>query len=488
MSCGNPAAESESIMPRRRRYDKTKHCVRCKEVEGNIVIRHAVYCKDCFSPLIIHKFRKGLEPSINRKPDRSRRTALKPDGNLLIGFSGGLSSTTLLDLVHQCYVTMDESTMPSDGGKQHPRHEKVWKKVTVCYVEICDAFPGMRDRMSDIARHVAQYVELEFVPLRIQDAFDPEWWREVHTSLAESNFSVDMTSEELQLSADASSSTSTPLQALHAYMSSLPTATAVPTTIQTLVRLLLLHTALQSGSSHLVLGTSLTSLAVSLISGVSQGRGYNLKEETQEEWVPDDGGLSPPGPGSKQGQKPYVRVVRPLRDIGRKECALWAWWRGLSLVGKERWPWSGSRQDIGILTREFINGLEKDFPSTVSAIVRTCTKVEPKGHPAGLCALCARPIQEGAQDWKSRTSIRSRDSTQREPPPPSATLTPHLCYGCYTTLTSRSSRPAAPLGLPIPDRSTIQLPLWVGSGMHRSRLSGQQMKDVVSEFLLEGDI
>lgn len=98
------------------------------------------------------------------------------------------------------------------------------------------------------------------------------------------------------------------------------------------------------------------------------------------------------------------------------------------------------------------------------------------------------PIQEGAQDWKSRTSIRSRDSTQREPPPPSATLTPHLCYGCYTTLTSRSSRPAAPLGLPIPDRSTIQLPLWVGSGMHRSRLSGQQMKDVVSEFLLEGDI
>lgn len=33
--------------------------------------------------------------------------------------------------------------MPSDGGKQHPRHEKVWKKVTVCYVEICDAFPGV---------------------------------------------------------------------------------------------------------------------------------------------------------------------------------------------------------------------------------------------------------------------------------------------------------------------------------------------------------
>ena len=99
--------------------------------------------RDCFSPLIVHKFRKGLEPSINRMPDRARRTALKPDGNLLVGFSGGLGSTVLLDLVHRCYVSMDESTMPSDGGKQHPRHERVWKRVTVCYVEICDAFPGV---------------------------------------------------------------------------------------------------------------------------------------------------------------------------------------------------------------------------------------------------------------------------------------------------------------------------------------------------------
>lgn len=161
---------------------------------------------------------------------------------------------------------------------------------------------------------------------------------------------------ELRLSAIASSSASTPLQALHGYMSSLPTATAVPTTVQTLVRLLLLHTAVQSGSSHLVLGTSLTSLAVSLISGISQGRGYNLKEEVQEEWVPDDSDEPcPPGSGSKQGgaraRKPYVRVIRPLRDIGRKECALWAWWRGLNVVGKEQQPWSGAKQDIGILTR-----------------------------------------------------------------------------------------------------------------------------------------
>ena len=74
----------------------------------------------------------------------------------------------------------------------------------------------------------------------------------------------------------------------------------------------------------------------------------------QEEWLPDrDDTDSTPGHKrhSDTARRPYVRVIRPLRDVGRKECALWAWWRGLSVVGKERWPWSGAKQDIGSLTR-----------------------------------------------------------------------------------------------------------------------------------------
>lgn len=80
---------------------------------------------------------------MNPKPDGPRRTALKPTGNLLVGFSGGLGSSVLLELVHRCYVALDKTTMPADGGSHHPRHERVWKKVTVCYVEVCDAFPGV---------------------------------------------------------------------------------------------------------------------------------------------------------------------------------------------------------------------------------------------------------------------------------------------------------------------------------------------------------
>ena len=41
-------------------------------------------------------------------------------------------------------------------------------------------------------------------------------------------------------------------------------------------------------------------------------------------------------------------------------------------------------------TTDFIVGLEQDYPSTVSTIVRTCSKLAPKGEVAGKCILCGR--------------------------------------------------------------------------------------------------
>ena len=62
-----------------------------------------------------------------------------------------------------------------------------------------------------------------------------------------------------------------------------------------------------------------------------------MREEALEEWTP----VSP----SDQS----VRVVRPLRDIGTKECAAYAWWKGLVVVGKDKWP--STSQGIGKLTK-----------------------------------------------------------------------------------------------------------------------------------------
>jgi cytoplasmic tRNA 2-thiolation protein 2 len=99
--------------------------------------------------MVATKFRRSLEPSINPIPDGPRRKALRASGNLLLGLSGGLGSTVLLDLVNQSYLSTQEPPIADDtggprGGRDHPRNLSVWGRTAVCYVETCSAFPGVR--------------------------------------------------------------------------------------------------------------------------------------------------------------------------------------------------------------------------------------------------------------------------------------------------------------------------------------------------------
>jgi len=304
-----------------------------------------------------------------------RRGALKPSGGLLIAFSGGLGSSVLLDLVHKIYcanVGSDELK----GGKEHPRRNRVWKKIHVCYVETSDVFPeasrplhprffvlfftdspGLHqtnDRTAQIREAVARYEGFEFIPVRIQDAFDRGWWERVSGGAAPSpaELPMDLDGEGLpHRFLDEPSESSKllldpgPIAALNAHLHSLPTQTAILSTLSTLTRLLLLYTAYSIGASHLVLGTSLTSLSISLISSISQGGGFVVPQAIQEEWIPPFVEHAP-GATSWRGE---VRLIRPLRDVGMKECTAWVWWHKLSVVGKQRVPIS--ERTIGNLTK-----------------------------------------------------------------------------------------------------------------------------------------
>jgi len=122
-----------------------RHSVYCRSVifralVSVVIVRRGRFHRDCFTPLITTKFRQALEPHINHVSTGPRRGALKPSGGLLIAFSGGLGSSVLLDLVHRTYcanVGSDELK----GGKEHPRRDRVWKRIHVCYVEMSDVFP-----------------------------------------------------------------------------------------------------------------------------------------------------------------------------------------------------------------------------------------------------------------------------------------------------------------------------------------------------------
>lgn len=494
-SCGNPATETDALMERRPKFDKSRDCVKCKTNRGNIVIRHAVYCKECFTPLVSFKFRRALEPFVNELPQGPRRKALKASGNLLLAFSGGLGSTLLLDLAYQAYFANrqgEDRIENQQGGKDHPRNAPIWPKGSICYVEICSAFPGMKDRTDQIRTVVASYGSLDFIPLRLEDAFDNSWWKSVGGRPSSSELEVDLSNEDICISSLSKENISDPVTSLQTFLSSLPTQTAISRAVPTLIRILLLYTARSTGSSHLLLGTSLTSLSVSLISAISQGAGFTVREEAQEEWTP----LDIPSPTQKS-----VRVIRPLRDVGMKECSIFCWWHNLNVVGKEKIP--GGKQDITSLTKDFIVGLEKDYPSTVSTIARTCGKLSPKVGSARACMLCEQPVQQGIQDWKSRTSIRTLDAAEptNNVVRDSQFLSPYLCYACHTTLTSRSSRGGVQSGT-----SSVRLPVWTGQHLmdarwdgangdsghdtsnevwKRRRVKEEEMKTAIGDFLLE---
>ncbi|KAI9512022.1 hypothetical protein F5148DRAFT_1165690 [Russula earlei] len=486
--CGNPAAEAgEALIPRKRKFDRSKICVKCKTNPGNLVIRHSVYCRDCFTSLITAKFRQALEPHINHASTGPRRGALNPSGGLLVAFSGGSGSSVLLDLVHRTYCT-NVGSDELKGGREHPRKDRVWKRIHVCYVETSDVFPETSDRTARMREAVARYEGCEFIPLRVQDAFDRSWWERVSGDL--SVLPVDLCRGE-----------PVPIDALKAHLRALPTATAVLYTLSTLTRLLLLYTAYSIGASHLVLGTSLTSLSISLISSISQGGGFVVPQAIQEEWIPPFIKRIP-GATSWSGE---VRLIRPLRDVGMKECTAWVWWHQLWVVGKQRIPIS--EKTIGKITNDFIIGLERDYLSTVSTVVKTVGKLAPKGKPGLRCVLCELPTQQSAQGWKARTSIHAfEDAASPEDVP--TPLLAFLCYPCHTTLTSKSSRSSKSRNLksssPTSEpSSTLNLPTWgaarlaCGIGDEEStsssaneiwvtkKLDTDLMKSLVGEFMLD---
>ncbi len=53
----------------------------------------------------------------------------------------------------------------------------------------------MDDRTDEIARFVSRYDELDFVPLRIQHAFDRTWWERMGRSTSFSDIGVDLADE-----------------------------------------------------------------------------------------------------------------------------------------------------------------------------------------------------------------------------------------------------------------------------------------------------
>jgi cytoplasmic tRNA 2-thiolation protein 2 len=86
----------------------------------------------------------------------------------LIALSGGAGSTALLDLLtSRGYVGREGKEVDIKKGEK----EWIWERGTVVYVEFCGVTGG--EERTGIMRGMAEERGLDFVGLRVEDAFDP---------------------------------------------------------------------------------------------------------------------------------------------------------------------------------------------------------------------------------------------------------------------------------------------------------------------------
>lgn len=165
-------------------------------------------------------------------------------------------------------------------------------------------------------------------------------------------------------------------------------------------------------------GDSTTKLAEKILAESSKGRGFSLP------WQVTDGETS-------YGMNFYF----PVRDILKKELLEFIKLLDTPLthlVAKDAFvpaqaPVSSKNTTIDLLMKQYFESVEESYPSIVSNVVRTSTKLQPSSVGIRRCKLCTFPVTEeqlGIDHWKG---IQDAEST-------TSTRSAQLCYGCSRTI------------------------------------------------------
>jgi len=332
------------------------------------------------------------------------------EDRLYFGYSGGAGSSILADVVRREYLDTSLSVLLSkkrQGVHKPPNwRASAWNKAYIAYVDMSAAVGTTNSDYTHKIKQLAKYYpQYTLVTLRIQDAFDLTWWQGVTGQTLDVLPFVCFTSEGMKQNLGSLS----PGTALRSFLDTLSPSTVVMA-LQQMRRVLLLYTAESLGCSHMLLGDSITSLSMSLLSAIASGGGHALQHEQSEQWK-------------------HVQILRPVTDLTTKECAAWIHWNYIPLLHSE--PVTVPELSIQHLTAGFVHHLGAEYPSAIFTIARTCNKVGPSFSPL-LCAFCQRPRSANMRSWRLDTAIRSRGPSSTISPM-SFSVTSHLCYPCQTS-------------------------------------------------------
>ncbi|NWZ74120.1 CTU2 protein, partial [Acrocephalus arundinaceus] len=155
------------------------------------------------------------------------------------------------------------------------------------------------------------------------------------------------------------------------------TATAREELLEMLRTHLIVQTARDRGYAKVMMGDSVTRVAIKLLTNLSLGRGAYLAVDT----------------GFTDQRHGDVMVVRPMRDYTAKEIAFYNFFYGVpTVIVPPLFTKRREKPSIHQLVERFLLGLQEEFPSTISTVYRTGEKLSPEPAKASSesqrCLLC----------------------------------------------------------------------------------------------------
>ena len=211
---------------------------------------------------------------------------------------------------------------------------------------------------------------------------------------------------------------------LQSYLSSLASTSSVEDISAILRTQLVVNRARALGCEAILWGDSTTRLAEKTLAETAKGRGFSLP------WLVNDS--SPHG----------VPFMYPLRDILRKELTVFACVTQPSLakyiigIDPEMKQTKSSRKSTidGLMTQYF-ESVEQNYPSIVSNVVRTGSKLSSGEYcqTQCRCRVCDLPVDQANEDIEI-----TRDGSGESPAQTDEYLQA-LCYGCLRSTQGSTS-------------------------------------------------
>jgi cytoplasmic tRNA 2-thiolation protein 2 len=194
-----------------------------------------------------------------------------------------------------------------------------------------------------------------------------------------------------------------------------------------LIRLIVLF-AKSNSIDGILWGHTTTRLAEKILSETAKGRGFGIP------WQVTD------------GDTPFgIPFYYPLRDVFKKELyefvkmtdpPIQSRIASLDADTAPR-PANLKHSSIDVLMKDYFESAEDQYPSIVSNVVRTSSRLHPSVVGIQRCKLCALPITKellGIDGWKGIQEFKPQESRSE---------VSSLCYGC-----ARNLSPEAVLLLP----------------------------------------